>query len=926
MNQEYLEKLNLKAIIPALLLIITGGLFAYYYLLFDPSPYRDIEAGYFLDTIPIPFDFAQFGPISFPIWVDNYLVFQEFKDFAPLHFIQESIWFGLIVWLVISTLLTLVSDFKKLFFLGFGIIWIVLLTFSNLNGLNIGGLNTNYPLIIFIVGTLAVPVFFHISGKKVRFELRLLLNLLSSGLAAYSLINLAESPEPDLFLVEHLTIPAIALSIAWIFWNGHGVLSGIYILLAKAGRNLNLKISLQISLIALVYLLLLFNILLDLTGSPLQFIPVFDPILLVIPMGVLGWFTIREKAEADLDLVASPRVIKGLYLLGFGLSLWLAWKLQLSGNQPAKELLKHLITYSQIGFSLFFLIYILSNFMNVMNTGKAIEKVLFKPYSLPYYHLRIGGVIAMLVLMAYADGIVGVQVNSLSNHILGDYYYNSDQKLEASIIYENTWFRYRNNPKAKNATAQLLFELNQPTLAKQHLEESFAEAPQVDNIILLAERLHRENKILESIYYLEEGLKWFPGNPYLINNLALFYIKVNRNQDALALMELSKEESSGNFAAIQLKLGNLTFDSSSPETISDLINELAKQNALGNYPEEGIVEDLKTDLQKELTPMLVQAGYRNLFSIKDFDSVSQDLAMLDSLWKDSTNVQYIMPLQESGVIRSLGAGRVTEAVKNLNGLAFRNPGDAGYFLQLSSTIMAQQMGFQKAARELIASEEKGYQAIAAHHWSILTMGGYYEKAEEFRVKYGLEIPSYLLQPEANTLSYLEIIEKFNRTLPKPLFDAWKELEESELKTDLAVRLVAYKAHGLDESDLRTLGENIQKTRGENEYLSKFLEKPDLKNKETIEALMSWLGIGDELTANPYLNPLIWSAVAISQDDVASYEILNTATEFSLDPIIWIKKVNLARKIGLSNYATDALVQMQEWVGAKELERLQLANY
>src|SRR5690606_1826489 len=107
---------------------------------------------------------------------------------------------------------------------------------------------------------------------------------------------------------------------------------------------------------------------------------------------------------------------------------------------------------------------------------------------------------------------------------------------------ENSWGAFRKNPKAKNATAHLLFELNQPTLAKEHLDESFSNAPQVENILLLSSRMLRENKPFEAVFYLENGLKMFPGNPYLVNNLALVYVKVQKPKDAVSLLETHKAD------------------------------------------------------------------------------------------------------------------------------------------------------------------------------------------------------------------------------------------------------------------------------------------------------------------------------------------------------------------------------------------------
>ncbi|MFC3415050.1 tetratricopeptide repeat protein [Algoriphagus hitonicola] len=927
MNLQKKENLRYSSLIPALLLIITGGLFAYYQLLISPAAFQAILPASFLDTVAIPFDWVQMGPISFPILVDNFLIFQEFKSLPSPYNHEESLFFGVLTWVLVGVLLSLVSEFKKLFFLAFGIIWILVLTLSNFNGLNIGGVSSNYALILAICGSLIGPIFFHIRGGNVRFPIRLMINLVLLGSALAVMIKMSGIQDASIYLEEHALIPVVLLAGAWLFWNGHGLISGIYILIARASRQLNLRVSVQILILGAIYLLFLGNILLSFRETPFALIPIFNPLLLVIPVGVLGWFTLDVKTKSGLDLIASNFTLKALYLLGFGLTLWLIWRLDISVNQPGKELIKHLLVYSQIGFSLFFLIYLFSNFLSVMDTGKAVDKIIFKPFSLPYYHLRIGGLIAMLVIIAFTEGIVGVQANALSNQVLGDYYYRSGQKLEASIIYENAWSRYRNNPKAKNTTAQLLFELNQPTLAKQHLEESFSQAPQVDNVILLADRLHRENKLFESIYYLENALRYFPEDHRIKNNLALFYTKVNRSEEALNLLAGGSDPiSASNFSALSIKSGKNESEIENPGEIPQLINELARQNALGNYPEESLITDLKNAVETENSPMLVQAAWRNIFSIKDFNQPDKDLEMLDSLWSTQEMTDYIMPLQETAVIRSLAAGRITDAVKNLNGLAFRNPGDAGYFLHLSSSILAQQADFARASRELMAAEEKGFQAFKPHHWIILTLGGYAEKAIELREKYELDIPDFFIDTDENLQKYLDIIRKIHQLIPEHAYNEWSQLASDELKSDLAVRVLAFKAHGLNKDQLENLGKSIQDARGESQALQTFLSNPDLKNQETVNALMEALEIGDELTSNPFLSPLIWSAVSIESDPLKAYELVNSATEFNQDPLLWIKKVQLARQLGLDNYATGALEQMSEWVSPEDLEKLQLSNF
>ncbi|MEB2777146.1 hypothetical protein SYJ56_17660 [Algoriphagus sp. D3-2-R+10] len=922
-------KISIIFKIVALLFISSGGLFALYYLIFDPQPYINIQAGSFLDTIAIPFDWVQIGPISFPIKVDNYLVFQEFKALsAEIHLTESYIYAG-IVWLASVSVLTLLSEFKKVPFIVGGIIWIVLLTFSNFNGLNIGGQSANYPLIILLAGTLIPLIYFHLWGQRVHLFVKWLSIFIGTFSSLAILFTQSPLSSPEIYIAEHSLTIGFALALAWVFWNGHGILSGVYILLARANRNLNLNITVQISFIALIYLSTLFFIFLDLQGDLNISFPAFSPLFLLLPLGLFGWISIGEKVTQSDKLISTPAVIKALHLIGFGLALWLVWKLKMSGNQPAEELFKHLFVYSQLGFSLFFFIYLLANFLDVMNSGKAIEKILYKPYSLVYYHIRIGGLIVILVITTYAGGIVGVQANAMTSNILADYYYQTDKKLEASILYENAWMRYRKNPKAKFATAKLLLDLKQPTLAKQHLEESFTENPQVDNILLLSERLHEENKVFEAIYYLENGLNIFPNEPHLLNNLSLLYTKVNKSTEALDLM--SKSESAdpilnSNLSALKTKLGQPEVNPTHSSDLISQLNELAASNALANIPSEELVQSIKDKLQAETSPMLINAGWRNLISEINRNDPSNDLELLDSLGHKPEMTEYLMDLQETAVIRSLSAGRVTEAVKNLNGLAFRNPNDAAYYLQLSGSILAQNLDFQKAANEFIAAEEKGFQGFSTHHWSIFGLAGMPEKAVEMREKYQIQLPTYLANKDTAIPDYLKIISRFHQSLPQNSLSQWRALAESELKTDIAIRLIAYKAHGLAKQDLIELEKFISAKIGTQADLKAFVDNPDLKNKSSANSFIAWIKASDELTANPYLSPLIISTVEIISDPLDQYEILNSATEFNHDPILWIKKIKAARKSGLDTYANESLELLQQWVSPEDLASLQNSNY
>lgn len=905
------SKTNFLVKLFTFLFLGVGAILAGYGIYGTTNSSPNLLAGAFVDRLPVPFSTLDIGTFQIPIQVDHFIVFQNYQVVPyPMGTTESLIFGGFILFLSVTVLATL-SQFKKFPFLGAGIGWILVLTLANLNGLNIGGASSNLPLLLLLTATLLPTIYFHIWGNQLAFWIRWTVLALTTGGTVTLLILLSPIIQPSLYLAEQSLIIGLGLSIAWIFWQGHAVLSGLLVLVSKANAGVRAKTSIQFSGIAFLYLGILFYLLLHLKGEVSLPFEGFSILYLVFPLGHIGWYSSQEKLAQRDNLASSKPILQTLYLLGFIGALWTIWKLTSSQNQAGEELIKHLLLYSQIGFSLFFFIYVAINFFPLMNQGKAVHAVIFKPFVLPYYHLRIGGTIAFLVITTYLEATIAFQASSLTNNILGDYYYQTNQKLEASILYENSWDRYRYNPKAKNLTAQLLFELNQPSLAKEHLEESFDLAPQVDNILLLAERLQRENKPLEAVFYLENGLKFFPGNPYLSQNLALLYTLLKKEKEAVALLATLPKDNplaAANWLALQVKLGNKVDPPSQPDDLIVSINWVAAARKNGLELEADILAGLKSKLEQEKSPLLIQAGYRNLLATQNLEDPSTDIAFLDSLAKREDFLEYSMQVQETAILRSLGAGRINEAVKNLNGLAFRNPGDAAYYLNLSGLILAQQLDFEKAAKDFAFSAEKGFQAQLPIHETIRN----WVKIESGDGE-GIRKENSLFSPE------FAFLGTFNQSHPKRLFTDWKNIPSAEFKLEIALKLLSHKAHGFSTLQLQELGEFLKGKVDREADLTAFLAQPDWTNPNSLKAFARFIGSSEELTANPYFCPLIWSAAMQTQDKLQAYELLQTASEFTKDPLIWAKKIKAAQELGLDSYASQAREEMKAWMSEEEIE-------
>ena len=893
----------------ALLFLGVGAILAAYSLISPSFTHPNLQTGAFLDRLPVPFSKVNVGEVEIPIQVDHFLVFQNYQvspyPFTP----NENYLFGAFILLASVTALANLSRFKKIPFIGAGAVWILLLTLSNFNGLNIGGPSSSLSLLLLLGATLIPTIYFHIWGTQSPFWLRWLVLAGTTGATLVTVIWISPILNPSLYLAEQSLIIGIGFSIAWIFWQGHGMLSGLLDLSSKANAGLKTKTSIQFAAVTLLYLGLLLVLLLHVKGDVTWPIADFIPLYLIFPLGLLGWYSTQEKLAQSDNLASSTQTLQSLYLLGFACSLWTIWKLTFSHNQAGEELLKHLVIYTQLGFSLFFFIYLAINFLPLMHRGKAVHPVLYKPFVLPYYHLRIGGTIAFMVITTFLEAIIASQVSALTSNIVADYYYQTNQKLEASILYENSWDQYRYNPKAKNLTVQLLFELDQPSLAKEHLEESFDLAPQVDNILLLSERLQKENKPFEAVFYLENGLQFFPNSPYLSQNLALLYTLVKKDEESQALFaDLSKNNpvATANWLAISAKLGKKVEIPEAEEDLIFLINRVATERKNGMPVDPQILNLLKEKLAKESSPLLLQAGYRNLLATQNLEDPTNDLAFLDSLAKREDLLEYTMQIQETAILRSLGAGRINEGVKNLNGLAFRNPGDAAYYLNLSGLVLAQQLDFEKAAKDFAFSAEKGFQAPLAIHDAIRNWQGTGTAEPE---------QSKLVQTE------FDFLGTFNQSHPQKLFNDWKIIPSAKFKLEVALKLLSHKAHGLTTPQLKEIGAFLKGKTDRIADLDAFLQAPDWTNANSLRSFTKFIGSSEELTANPYFGPLIWSAALQTKDGLEAYELLQAASEFTKDPLLWAKKVQAAQALGLDQYATEAREEMKTWMSEEEIEAL-----
>lgn len=911
-----------------LVLVILGGIamIGYHFLLKGNS--MPVASSTSSEMVKVPLDFIDLEIYQYLLETDNYLLFQSFESLPPLAFSGWTLAFGLLVWLLIGLGLVLVSLFNRMqFVVSMGLI-IFLLTLIGVNGLHIGGLNTNLATMLLLTGLVLPSAIIHTFFVGWSLGRRTAVILPIALLTLPLLLWLGEVQEGALLLAENLSIFGMAISALFMLYIGHAVVSSFFVGLAKLNSGVGLKISWHLTILSLIYLLFFLFLLLRITGNLQADVPLPPIVVLFSVVGILGYFETKNKIEQIEQPYSFAAVGEGLYLIGFAITALVFWKADLSSNRPMLDFLEHVFVYSQLAFSFLFYAYVMANFSSLMNQGGQVDKVLFKPKFFAYYHMRIGAMLALLSIIVFADGIIGVQVNTASTNVSADYYYATGRHREAAILYEHAWDRYRRNEKAMNTIAHLALADNQPTAAVNTLLRSIEHNPSVSDILLLSSLMQQNGNDEGAFSVLQEGLSIFPEDPYLLNNISLYYSRNGRAEEAMSLLQKVKGNKpvvTANKIALQAK--HLIHYDEAYEVGNDTIARI-NQLAFLNLQGQPAPFSLSTS-QVQDASIISRAVLRNQWSHDVIGDAVIDMALVDTLLAKGVNASVEEELRQSRVVRTYQQDYINETLKHLNGLAYQFPNSASKYHYMAASILVGQLDFEKAAIELMQAEEKGFSRFKSQDLAILYFGGLVGKAFEVSSKHQVGFPDWMkFEADAklmanDTTSLFSGLSRLHIMVKEQFLAHLDSLGSESFKRFFAYHLLLNKSHWLNQDELQRLFGLLEADpASELRFKHTELKAMILRDGQGNENIM---GAGLPLDRNAYWTPLVFEAVEQATDNLEKYNILVEAADFNRDPLLWINLVKYSRLAGVGHYTTSILSRMSEWIDAKTLEELQLRN-
>jgi Flp pilus assembly protein TadD len=632
------------------LLFIFSMFFLGYGYLKGPSAVIDWETYQHqlnLETVAHTFEVGNFE-LAVPI--ESYLTYEYLNGGSLKPNTLASYIFLVAITACFLVLITIISTLERFWFIvgmGLFVLFAVSLRLEVLRLFAISG--RTIPIILMAVFVL-IGFYFNMIRSSSPFLLRLLVFAIPTVIIGFMIRFFAGVEYPFLHLSTTAYLPGLILSVVFILMIAHEIMASfVYVTSSGTASSKSLQHFMIITIIYVINLVITYMHEVQLIDWNFLYIDLYLLLSVSTLLGLWG-FKHRENLYENI-LPFNPL---GAFLFGSLAVITFATTGMLLGNHndPALKIIRDVIIFSHLGYSVIFFIYIVSNFMIMMAENLSAWKVLYKPTRMPYFTFRFAGLIATMAFVFYSNwrDYVYHGTSGFYNH-LGDLYQLLDKQTLAEAYYQQGR-RYGFENNHSNYMLGIL-ETRKNNFKQAYFHYALANGRRPTEYSLINEgNLYLvQKKYFEGIASLRKAHERFPSSGVIENNLAYAYSKIHKLDSALLLFDKARNRSftrpvaGSNFLALigheylPVQADSLLqkFKSTSPVAIGNALAVATLQNQSFTYPVE-ILKDKHLDLASAtlLNNYLVH-------SLKQLDSTTINAAY--RVASDSLNDDYSIALK-----------------------------------------------------------------------------------------------------------------------------------------------------------------------------------------------------------------------------------------------------------------------------------------
>ena len=429
-----------------------------------------------------------------------------------------------------------------------------------------------------------------------------------------------------------------------------------------------------------------------------------SPMMLLLVSGIIGIFYFKKWCDGTNLLrfeSAGAWLYIGLALVTFATILYA----YVSGNDALTDFFDDFTIFAHLGLGVAFVFHVLVNFIQPLQKGLEVHKVLYKPLFSSLIIARMAAVAIVGLFLFSKHNFSLSQATAGYFNAIGDYQRTAGNTQAAQKFYSDGLNQDQFNHHGNYANGTIAWLTDDKSMALYYFKQA-SRRDASEQAFAATSRYYQENdKYFDAIFALKEGLKKFPESGPLQTNLAMLLDKTNVADSVFFYLNQanngSKPVYASNMLAFWMKYGkeselrSITEKAKNIENASYQANLTALQNRV-NLP----LSATKSVLSKQDSALNV-SNFALIFN-RNVSIKPADKTDFVALQNHPQNGPYAEDLQFARACRAYYGAEKIKGIETLRPLT-RDSTKVGVLSRRTLGIWLLQEGVYDAATTLMAA-------------------------------------------------------------------------------------------------------------------------------------------------------------------------------------------------------------------------------
>jgi Flp pilus assembly protein TadD len=389
--------------------------------------------------------------------------------------------------------------------------------------IGIFGIHSKAPTALIIILFGGLTYYFNAFGKNTNFFLRLAALTASMALIVLAIIFTSDVSAPLLYVANYSLVVPIIICIIFMFIVGYDFLQFLVMITSYGKSDFKKGNSIwNFILIGTLYLINLYLVYYQPAFIKDMGIVLLQPFAVLAISAVLGIWMFEKKESVNSMLPFNP--LGAILYLTLGIITFSTISFgYATANDALITTLELSALYIQIGMGLGIFVYVLANFWTKYKNKEEVYKQFYITYQVPFFVARgMGWVIVLYFLFSTNRFVFSSSKAAYYNSIADVYLYTGQDELAVSF-YKEAYTNEFQNQRSSYTLATYYEQQAEKELAFKYYENALNKNTSPFAYTALSNFYINNNQLFPAMFMIQDGLKDYPNDPHLLNNLGYIY-------------------------------------------------------------------------------------------------------------------------------------------------------------------------------------------------------------------------------------------------------------------------------------------------------------------------------------------------------------------------------------------------------------------